>query len=216
MFRALLAHPQEALHKWHLVYCVRVMSVGFPMIGAADWHNTHAIYQVPIHTKCPTRCNTNILILLQDHYTCFETRQTKEIYQYKNIKRKLHKTNATIWYNKTCWQYVVPVVVNCSYCTPDDGYGKYAKHVKWSCSKIKILVLHLVGHFVCVYIENDARNHEPKIPSAVCVAPPEVEQAMLETCSGPKFLINWINSASRMYYIAVCRQLALGETVDQS
>jgi hypothetical protein len=29
MFRALLAHPQEALHKRHLVYCVRVMSVGF-------------------------------------------------------------------------------------------------------------------------------------------------------------------------------------------
>jgi hypothetical protein len=23
MFRALLAHPQEALHKRHLVYCVR-------------------------------------------------------------------------------------------------------------------------------------------------------------------------------------------------
>jgi hypothetical protein len=28
MFRALLAHPQEALYKQHLVYCVRVMSVG--------------------------------------------------------------------------------------------------------------------------------------------------------------------------------------------
>jgi hypothetical protein len=28
MFRALLAHPQEVLHKRHLVYCVRVMSVG--------------------------------------------------------------------------------------------------------------------------------------------------------------------------------------------
>jgi hypothetical protein len=27
-FRALLAHPQETLHKPHLVYCVRVMSVG--------------------------------------------------------------------------------------------------------------------------------------------------------------------------------------------
>jgi hypothetical protein len=26
MFRALLAHLQEALHKQHLVYCVRVMS----------------------------------------------------------------------------------------------------------------------------------------------------------------------------------------------
>jgi hypothetical protein len=28
MFRALLAHPQEALHKRNLVYCVRIMSVG--------------------------------------------------------------------------------------------------------------------------------------------------------------------------------------------
>jgi hypothetical protein len=28
MFRALLAHPQEVLHKQHLVYCVRVESVG--------------------------------------------------------------------------------------------------------------------------------------------------------------------------------------------
>jgi hypothetical protein len=28
MFRALLAHPQEARHKRHLVYCVRIMSVG--------------------------------------------------------------------------------------------------------------------------------------------------------------------------------------------
>jgi hypothetical protein len=27
MFRALLAHPQVALHKRHLVYCVRIMSV---------------------------------------------------------------------------------------------------------------------------------------------------------------------------------------------
>jgi hypothetical protein len=28
MFRALLAHPQEVLNKRHLVYCVRIMSVG--------------------------------------------------------------------------------------------------------------------------------------------------------------------------------------------
>jgi hypothetical protein len=33
MFRALLAHPHEALHKQHLVYCVRVMSVGCTSIG---------------------------------------------------------------------------------------------------------------------------------------------------------------------------------------
>jgi hypothetical protein len=41
MFRALLAHPQEVLHKLHLVYCVRVMSVG---CTAANGHNLHAIY----------------------------------------------------------------------------------------------------------------------------------------------------------------------------
>jgi hypothetical protein len=29
MSRALLAHSQEALHKQHLVYCLRVMSVGW-------------------------------------------------------------------------------------------------------------------------------------------------------------------------------------------
>jgi hypothetical protein len=28
MFRALFVHPQEALKKWHLVYCVRIISVG--------------------------------------------------------------------------------------------------------------------------------------------------------------------------------------------
>jgi hypothetical protein len=28
MFRALLANTQEVVHKRHLVYCVRVMSVG--------------------------------------------------------------------------------------------------------------------------------------------------------------------------------------------
>jgi hypothetical protein len=96
--------------------------------------------------------------------------------------------------------YVVPVVVNCSYYTPDDGYGKYPKHVEWSCNKIKILVLHLVGHFVCMYIENDARKHEPERPNAVCTVPPEDEQVMLEICRGPRFLINWMKSASRWFH----------------
>jgi hypothetical protein len=54
MFRALLAHLQEALHKQQLVYCVRVMSVvcyqiwsGTPTLVAANRHtiNTHANYQ---------------------------------------------------------------------------------------------------------------------------------------------------------------------------
>jgi hypothetical protein len=55
------------------------------------------------------------------------------------------------------------MAVNYSYCTPDDGDGKYPKYVKWSCNKIKILVLHLVGHFVCIFIEKYARNHERNI-----------------------------------------------------
>jgi hypothetical protein len=33
MIRALIAHPQEALHNRHLVYCVRVTSVGCTRIG---------------------------------------------------------------------------------------------------------------------------------------------------------------------------------------
>jgi hypothetical protein len=50
-------------------------------------------------------------------------------------------------------QYVVQLAVNCSYCTPDDGYGEYPKHVQSSCNKINILVLQLFGHFFCICIE---------------------------------------------------------------
>jgi hypothetical protein len=46
MFRALLAHPQELLHKRHLVYCVG-MSVGCATIAVS----LHAIYQVPFVQK---------------------------------------------------------------------------------------------------------------------------------------------------------------------
>jgi hypothetical protein len=35
MFRALLVHPQEALHKRNLIYCMRVISVGCTKIGVA-------------------------------------------------------------------------------------------------------------------------------------------------------------------------------------
>jgi hypothetical protein len=50
MFRELLAHPQEALRIQHLVYCVHVMSDGCTRINpdAANWYNTHSIYQVPL------------------------------------------------------------------------------------------------------------------------------------------------------------------------
>jgi hypothetical protein len=35
MFRALIAHSQEALHKRHLVYCMRIMSVGRATIAVS-------------------------------------------------------------------------------------------------------------------------------------------------------------------------------------
>jgi hypothetical protein len=33
IFQALLAHPQEMPHKWHLIYCVRVMSISCTRTG---------------------------------------------------------------------------------------------------------------------------------------------------------------------------------------
>jgi hypothetical protein len=51
MFQALPAHPQEVLNKWHLVYFVRCyvswVHQDWSGTGAANWHNTHTIYQVP-------------------------------------------------------------------------------------------------------------------------------------------------------------------------
>jgi hypothetical protein len=37
MFRALLAHPQQALNKWHLVYCVCIVSVYCVCIVSVYW-----------------------------------------------------------------------------------------------------------------------------------------------------------------------------------
>jgi hypothetical protein len=33
-------------------------------------------------------------------YAC--AKQAKEFFTYKNIKRRLYRTTATIWFNKTC------------------------------------------------------------------------------------------------------------------
>jgi hypothetical protein len=46
MFRVLLAHLQEALYQLHLVYCVRVMSVGCTRTGVElqSWRTTRTQY----------------------------------------------------------------------------------------------------------------------------------------------------------------------------
>jgi len=39
--------------------------------------------------------------------------QTKRVYQYKNIKIKLYKNNAAIWYNKICrTRHLTPTYAN--------------------------------------------------------------------------------------------------------
>jgi hypothetical protein len=38
------------------------------------------------------------------------------------------------------------------------------------------------------------------IPNVICVAPPEDEQVVLETCRGLWFSINWMESASRWFH----------------
>jgi hypothetical protein len=48
-----------------------------------------------------------------------DAKQAREIYSYKNIKRKLYRTNAAIWYNNAV------LVLN----TPDDGRLR-PKHVE--------------------------------------------------------------------------------------
>jgi hypothetical protein len=49
MFQALIIHPQEALHKLHLVYCMPVMSVGYTRIGVKTVFT--ATVAQPIHMQ---------------------------------------------------------------------------------------------------------------------------------------------------------------------
>jgi hypothetical protein len=55
MFRALLTHPQEALNKRHLVYCVRIMSVGVGTV-AVEWKVHHVCFVIltlkPVLSEC--------------------------------------------------------------------------------------------------------------------------------------------------------------------
>jgi hypothetical protein len=63
MFRALLAHPQEALHKRHLVNCGRIMSVGC---------GTVAVILNKLNEKCITLVSLyrSPTMLLRYHPSC--------------------------------------------------------------------------------------------------------------------------------------------------
>jgi hypothetical protein len=57
-----------------------------------------------------------------------------------------------------------------------------------------------------------ARN----IPNAVCVAPPEDEQVMLETRRGPWFSINWMTGTSRWFHYTDILWCTVSKTLSSS
>jgi hypothetical protein len=54
----------------------------------------------------------------ENNITFVVARQAKDVYQYKNIKEKLHITNVTIWHNKLCRQlHLTPkyIAIKCAF-----------------------------------------------------------------------------------------------------
>jgi hypothetical protein len=61
MFRVLIAHPQEAINKRHLVYCVRVMSVQL----AVPEFKLNWLSPTPVLTShLQSRCDLEFISLL--------------------------------------------------------------------------------------------------------------------------------------------------------
>jgi hypothetical protein len=85
MFRALLAHPQEVLNKRHLVYCVRVMSVGCTRVEVYQFHFNPGAANWQIYIKFVRLCEyilfwvlSIVFLMLQDglrpkYVTCVDS-----------------------------------------------------------------------------------------------------------------------------------------------
>jgi hypothetical protein len=52
MFRALLAHPQEILHKRNLVYCLCVMSGNTAAVRTVQWHFDQVVNFDSVAAEC--------------------------------------------------------------------------------------------------------------------------------------------------------------------
>jgi hypothetical protein len=73
MFRALLSHPQEALHKRHFLHYVRIMSAGCATIAVKlpswqSWHSQLTLYASNIPSAV-------CLAPPEDEQVMFETRR---------------------------------------------------------------------------------------------------------------------------------------------
>jgi hypothetical protein len=72
MFRALLAHPQESLHKRHLVYCVRSRWFHYTDARGCLFYRlqraTHCSYKLQGRQKlCNLKCASHIRVYLKHH-----------------------------------------------------------------------------------------------------------------------------------------------------
>jgi hypothetical protein len=76
MFRALIAHPQEAFYKRNLVYCLRVMTVGCISIRVAAIFRAKLFHvQYPTFSTAVTLHNYSPLKMAQ--IVCSETLEFK-------------------------------------------------------------------------------------------------------------------------------------------
>jgi hypothetical protein len=66
MFRASLAHPQEALRKWHLIYYVRIMCCATSAVSLQSWHSQLTLYARNIQSAL-------FAAPLEDEQVMFET-----------------------------------------------------------------------------------------------------------------------------------------------
>jgi hypothetical protein len=170
VFRALPVHLQEALHKRHLVYIVRVMSVGWTNPGAANWHDTHAIYQVSLMFMWPetTRCE-NYAVLLPQHVSGTNMPIIRSTINKDHILRAVLTPSCPALHN------------------PGGFPGMATKY-----RKLLILLL-MMGILLpltswgnnTAYFVVSSWFFTFTISNVVCAVPPKDEHVLLDTCTGP-------------------------------
>jgi hypothetical protein len=91
-----------------------------------------------------------------------------------------------------------PLHVSSISCSSSGGasqtaFGILRAYVSWLCHDFSETAIVASWH-------SQLTLHARSIPNAVCEAPPEDEQVMLETCRGCGFLVYWMKSASCWFH----------------
>jgi hypothetical protein len=80
------------------------------------------------------------------------------------------------------------------------GFEHYMLFLRRCCTNGTWYIACVLCHLAVARCHSQLTLYAWNIPNAVCVAPPENEQVMLETCRGSWCYINWMKSASRWFY----------------